>query len=160
MVYLLSVRRMGKKKPKVRWTAVEENFFCSTSCSGDDEDSNVSSANGGHGPNGLNGEHNGHHNGNGEATPHAVASGGDGSQNGSASHGYNKFGSSSSGGRRFHGGRREATGTIRRHSLAFFKFSQFTHRRSCQPSHSDSAQSGDGLLNQMFQVVGLSSMTA
>lgn len=111
---------MGKKKPKVRWTAVEENFFCSTSCSGDDEDSNVSSANGGHVPNGLNGingDHNGHHNGNGEAA-HAAANGGgggDGSQNGSAGHGYNKFGSSSSGGRRFHGGRREAANTIRCH---------------------------------------------
>ena len=105
---------MGKKKPKVRWTAVEENFFCSTSCSGDDEDSNVSSANGGHGLNGSAGsDHNGsHHNGNGEAA-HATAAGGDGSQNGSSGHGYNKFGSSS-GGRRFHGGRREAAGTIRR----------------------------------------------
>ena len=124
---------MGKKKPKVRWTAVEENFFCSTSCSGDDEDSNVSSANGGHGLNGSSSsDHNGHHNGNGEAA-HAATAGGDGSHNGSAGHGYNKFGSSS-GGRRFHGGRREATGTIRFapvfpiHSKTFLSIESFRFR--------------------------------
>ena len=93
--------RMGKKKPKVRWTAVEENFFCSTSCSGDDEDSN--------------GSGNGHanHNGNGEANGEGGVNGASAANGGSYSGG--KYGS---GGRRFHnGGRREALDSIRTRSL-------------------------------------------
>ena len=87
---------MGKKKPKVRWTAVEENFFCSTSCSGDDEDSNVSSGNGG-----LN------HNGNGHEANGDGVNGGALNHNGGGAHGggsYNKYG-----GRRSYGGRRDAS---------------------------------------------------
>ena len=106
---------MGKKKPKVRWTAVEENFFCSTSCSGDDEDSNVSG-------NGVGADH-AHHNGNGEAS---LGNGGEGALNGGAStaaaHGgsYNSNGGGKygNGGRRFHGGRREEPDSIRPQSFS------------------------------------------
>lgn len=95
---------MGKKKPKVRWTAVEENFFCSTSCSGDDEDSNVSG-------NGVAGAEHTHHNGSGE--PNNGEGGVNGAVNGAHGGNYNGGGKYGNGGRRFHGGRREAQDSIR-----------------------------------------------